>query len=37
MQPNIIISSLDAESLGALLDALLPQSFPGREALEDEL
>ena len=37
MQPNIIISSLDAERLGALLDVLPAQAFPGREALEDEL
>ncbi|WP_028317891.1 nucleoside diphosphate kinase regulator [Desulfobulbus elongatus] len=37
MRPKIIISSLDAERLGALLGALPAHSFPCSEDLEDEL
>lgn len=36
-RPKIIISSLDAERLEKLLDSLPSGSFPGEEALEDEL
>lgn len=35
--PSIIISSLDADRLEALIDALPDGAFPGREALEEEL
>ena len=37
MRPNIIISSLDAERLGALLATLPANAFPCSEDLEDEL
>ncbi len=36
-RPKIIISTLDAERLEALLESLPDGSFPGREALEAEL
>lgn len=36
-KPNIVISSLDAERLEALLDALPANAFPGKDALEAEL
>jgi len=36
-RPNIVISSLDAERLEALLDSLPQGSFPGKEELETEL
>lgn len=36
MKPKIIISSLDAERVHALLEGLAA-TFPGRDALEDEL
>ncbi|WP_310598633.1 nucleoside diphosphate kinase regulator [Desulfobulbus sp.] len=36
-KPNIIISTLDAERLGTLLEALPANSFPCRDELEEEL
>jgi regulator of nucleoside diphosphate kinase len=36
-QPHVVISSLDAARLEQLLDSLPRNSFPGWEALEDEL
>lgn len=36
-RPHIVISSLDAERLEALLDSLPQDSFPGKEELESEL
>jgi regulator of nucleoside diphosphate kinase len=36
-RPNIVISSLDAERLEALLDSLPKGAFPGKEGLESEL
>lgn len=36
-KPKIIMSSLDAERLDALLDSLPDNAFPGRDALEAEL
>lgn len=36
-RPKIIISSLDAERLDALLDSLPHGSFPGKDDLESEL
>ncbi len=36
-QPNVVISSLDAARLEQLLESLPRNSFPGWEALEDEL
>lgn len=36
-RPHIVISSLDADRLEALMDSLPPSSFPGKEALEAEL
>lgn len=36
-RPNIVISSLDAERLEALLDSLPKGSFPGKDELESEL
>jgi regulator of nucleoside diphosphate kinase len=36
-KPNIILSSLDAERLEALLESLPDGSFAGRDALEAEL
>jgi len=37
MQPNLVISSLDALRLEKLLESLPDQAFPGREDLEAEL
>lgn len=37
MKPNIVISSVDAERLEALLRSLPANAFPGREDLEAEL
>lgn len=36
-RPKIIISSLDAERLEALIDSLPSNAFPGRDELEAEL
>lgn len=36
-QPKVVISSLDADRLEALLDSLPPGAFPGKTALEAEL
>ncbi len=36
-KPKIIMSSLDAERLDALLDAMPDNAFPGKAALEAEL
>lgn len=36
-RPKIIISSLDAERLEALIDALPSNAFPGKDELEAEL
>lgn len=35
--PQIVISSLDAERLEKLIDSLPPKAFPGKDALEAEL
>jgi regulator of nucleoside diphosphate kinase len=37
MKPKIVISSLDAERLEALLESLPKHAFPGRKELEGEL
>ncbi|MEO6699453.1 MAG: nucleoside diphosphate kinase regulator [Paraperlucidibaca sp.] len=36
-KPNLIISSLDADRLDALMASTIGKSFPGRSALEAEL
>ncbi len=36
-KPNIVISSLDAQRIEALLDSLQGESFPGKAELETEL
>lgn len=37
VKPNIVVSSTDLRRIEKLLDALPPNSFPARDALEEEL